>query len=488
MAKNWVEQAQGSYLEDLSRFRESLGDEYSASRRSLVSSLYGLGLRGGGVTKGMGELGRTYGQNIAMLGKKESDVLQQGQEAQRALGVQSEIDSLTRAYQDALENATKMRRGAEQQMFDTGAGNEAGRLEAEAKRLRGQIQGKYGELSRMSMINPYIGELVQQAPGLFGQFDQAARQGESQISSGRTIWGDISQAVLPVMAGMFLPGIGQALGLGGLQAGAGELLSKIPGVKAVSDLMGKIPSIPGMEGVPLEDIATNFLTKRKPEEYLMGKIAESKQKKDIEALIAKGYRQTVTVDKEGNKSYQFVAPEYPIGGKPEKVDYAQAVKQYDIQPLEKDLTGKGYAKADIAGLGMRWVKPLNPQNLPQVDAMDMKNYDISNIKKPGYEPVVLAGKKSEDGSLKMVFAKPKLTVGEKNTLDRASDQSSANSQRLKIHKTTQLDAFVADHPETTSDEAFLDTLGIVGNDDVQVYVRNSIRNLLKSKRGGGFGG
>lgn len=468
---SWIDKAQSGYLEDLNKFREALGTEYSSSRKNLISSLYDLGLRGGGVTKGMGELGRTYNENIASLGRKESDILTQGQEAKRTLSIQSEIDALTRSYQDALEGATKMRRGAEQQLFDTGAGAEATRLEAETKRLRGQIQNKYGELQQMSLVNPYTGGIAQQAPGLFGQFETSARQGEANISSGRTLSGDISSAILPVLAQMFLPGIGGTIG---------DFISKIPGLGAVASAVGNLPQIPGIGNVGAMEMATNYLTKRKPEEYLLSKIAESRQKQELQNLVSQGYRQTVSIDKEGNKSYSFVAPEYPAGGKPEKVDYSQAVKQYDIQPISKDLSGKGYAKADIAGIGMRWVKPLNPQNLPQLNATDYKNYDLSVVKKPGYNPVVLQGQKAEDGSFKTVFAKPKTTISETIALTNKAEQSQAN-QLADSLDALMTNALASGADEKTIRDDLNESLAVTKNNNIRIAVKRYFEPRIKSK-------
>jgi hypothetical protein len=112
---------------------------------------------------------------------------------------------------------------------------------------------------------------------MLSQFETASKQGEQNISSGHSIWGDISSAVLPVLTGALLPGIGSAVG---------DFLNKIPGIKSVSDFIGnlKTPTIPGMENVALEEMATNFLSKKKPEEYLLGKIAKAKEAQQLSEL------------------------------------------------------------------------------------------------------------------------------------------------------------------------------------------------------------
>jgi hypothetical protein len=357
VASNWINQASGNYLEDANKYKDLLGDEYTSNRKNLVNTLYSMGLRTGGVSKGMGELGRTYNQNLAGVNRDISSNKQSAQEANATLTLLNDIQNLTTQYQEALKNATQLRRGAEQQMFDTGAGSKATEYENTAKALRAQIQAKYGQLQGMSTLNPYTGQIAQQAPGMASQFSTAAMEGESNISSGSAI--GIGKP-LALLASMLIPGaqgltpalmastVGGAL-KGDMNLGVTDALS------AVTQVPGMLSNVPGAvgEGASALDKA-------------IGKMASS-------------YK-----DYFGGNLQSDLARYSMVGATPQQIVADLLTKQADLQ-MQKRMEEQGYTPGDMTTTTkdaagnttvQKYIKDYGIQSMSAAEAA--KNY--TNIK------------------------------------------------------------------------------------------------------------
>ena len=354
MVNNWIGNASGKYREEANKYKNLLDDEYTSDRKSLLNTLYSMGLRTGGVSKGMGGIGRSYNENLAGVNRDIASNQMYAQEGEQTLKLQSEIQALTSQYQDALNSATRMRHGAEQQMFDTGAGNQATDYENQAKALRAQIEAKYGQLARTSSINPYTGQIAQQSQGAAGQFRTAALEGEKNISSGSSI--GVGKP-LALIASMLIPGLqgltpslmaSTATGAvrGDMNLNAGDALSAVtnmPDVTGGADspfnqMVGKMASSykDYFGGNMQADLSRYAISGASPQQIvadLLTKQADVQMQKRMEEQGFVPGDLTKTTDSEGKTTtVQKYSQDYGI----ETISASDAAKNYsNIKPTTK---------------------------------------------------------------------------------------------------------------------------------------------------------
>lgn len=432
----WISDYVSRYEEDLNSYRKALEASNQSGRSSLVSSLYGQGIRGGGMLKGTQEMNRQANENMAGLARKQSDIQMQGAQGTEAVNKFNQIGAMTAQYQDLINQATKMRRGAEDQIFDTGAGGRATELENQARNLHAQITAAYGGLQGMDITNPFMGQQIAGAGAQANQFNQAATSAENNISSGKTIWNTISPLLasflLPQLGG-WLQGAGKAMGAANAGAGMlsgtaaqatgqlGNLSAGMGGMSAAPTLLGGAaqaasPWASLMQGVgnaalgagnfigdmgqninnaqgafgaqmgigqqPLNDALMQSAMGANPQEIMQNMVKKSINNKLQEQQEAKyGVPTTVKIDEKGN-----VTTEYTPGGNIKdlpKLSAGSNVKSGDIDA--KDVAR--YANVDprepnrepAPVPGATWIKT-NRNSQPVYAAV--KNASVSKLRSP----------------------------------------------------------------------------------------------------------